>query len=433
MKKYFFYIFIILILCGCSIRNTDDNAAKVSLTVEQKTSYREQILKLTQKKSWVLDENIIFTNINLPAKVENTHDIDVLSKSKDIGLDFAKILGKQAIEGVANIKYSTKDVNGAGHFIFYENKLVGAYYTVGNYIYSLNEKDVFKKDVKWENTEDTNKKNVFKETQLQSYKELFYWCNDGNASYLFSYENNKLKRVVFDKGQFYLDKEISLDGLYLTDMFLKDIDKDKKLELTMLVNNSSKNEEGTSKLLAYEYGDKLKQKYSIDFDGPMQSIDFDGKDLITTSKNRIIMYSLEDGEFKKNFEYNKIGGKIRIGDIDGSGILRYILVDSSGTDIYVFEKTKNELEEIWRSNNTKPQYSLDIQLGDLNGDNVKEIYIKGKDNSTRKVILDKNGFREAKDIKEGHWYFLLDNNCDGKSEYFDMFNKSKKSIMLYKY
>jgi hypothetical protein len=36
------------------------------------------------------------------------------------------------------------------------------------------------------------------------------------------------------------------------------------------------------------------------------------------------MYSLEDGDFKKNYVYNKVGGKIRTGDIDGSGILRYI-------------------------------------------------------------------------------------------------------------
>ena len=97
------------------------------------------------------------------------------------------------------------------------------------------------------------------------------------------------------------------------------------------------------------------------------------------------------------------------------------------------KKEKNELEEKWRSNNTKSQYILDIQIGDLNGDNVNEIYLKDKLGSTKKIILDRDGFVEKKDVKEGHYYFILDNNCDGKYEYFDIFKSSKKFVVLYKY
>jgi hypothetical protein len=142
---------------------------------------------------------------------------------------------------------------------------------------------VFKKDVNWGSNENVSIQTSFKEISFKDYPSLFYWCNDNNVSHLFAYKDNKLKKVLINKNEFLLDKEISLDGLYLIDMFLKDIDKDKKLELSLLVIDNLDNK-GSSKLLVYEFDDKLRQEYALNFDDSMLSIDFDGKDLIITSK-----------------------------------------------------------------------------------------------------------------------------------------------------
>lgn len=430
MKRFIILMIAILMLCGCSNIKFANTKQGVDISVSQLNSYKEQITKLVSKKSWALDSNITFSTITLPQIIQNTYYSDILNKSKDIGLDFSKSLNKEVTEIIANIKYENKDVIGKGHFIFYQDKLIGAYYTVGNYIYSLNEKEVFKKDVKWDNIENTNKKLTYKEETFNAIPNIIYWTNYNNNSYIYSYDNSKLKEQVINKNQIITNREIKIDGLFLISMFIKDVDRDKKSEMGILVKDDATNK---SKLLIYEYSEKLKQKYSIDFENQMLSADCDGKDIIVTDNKGIYLYTLEEAAFKKNYSYSKIGGVIKVDDIDNSGVLRYILVDSTGTDIYVFERSKNELEEIWRSYNNSPQYSMNIQTADLNQDKVKEIYLKDKSGSTRKIILGKTGFIESKDMKKDHTYVVTGMGTNGGYQYFDISKVKNKLNIIYKY
>lgn len=437
MKRIILIVFLIAILSGCTQKTAAPQTTVPQLSVEQVNSYKQKISDLANKKKWVLDQNINYVYSTLPAQVQNTYYSEILTKSKDVGFDFSKYLGKSIIEGTSYIKYSNGDIAGTAHFVFYQDKLVGAYYMVGNYIYSLNEKEVFKKVVNWEKKENTQKKATFKEIQFATNQNLIYWDKVNNVSYLYAWEGNKLKALTLDNNQLLLKSEITLEDLYIVSMFVKDIDKDKKTELALLLSNNSnwQDKQAKSKLIVYEIGDKLKQKYSLSFEQPAWSIDFDGKDLITTTANSIEIYSLEDSIFKKVYTYNKVGGVIKVDDIDGSGINRYILRDSTGTDIYVFERNIG-LEEIWRSYNKAPGYDGIIQTGDLNGDGVKEIYLKDKLGNTRKIILQEKGFITKNDeIKEGHKFFVGDFNTDGKYEYFDTFKATKTNVLttFYKY
>lgn len=434
MKKVFIIIFLVVFLAGCGEKKVE-LSAKPTLSVEQVKSYKDRISKILSKRSWQSDQNINYSSINLPKDIENTYYSDILKKSKDSGLDFSKYLGSPVIEETMNIKYNNGDIAGLGHFLFAQDKLVGAYYMVGNYIYSLNEKEVFKTAVEWKNKENLQKKAEYKEMTLTSLPNLIYSGRANGENYLFSWENGKLRALSLNKNQFLIKDEISLDGLYVVSMFVRDIDKDKKGELALLVSNNEKwwEKDSKSKLLIYEFGDRLKQKYSLSFDKPMWSIDFDGQNIVATSENSIEMYFLEDNGIKKYYAYNKVGGIIKVDDIDSSGIARYILRDSKGLDIYVFQKDNDGLKEVWRSYNQKPEYE-GMQIADLNGDNVKEIYLQTKSGNVKRIILGDGGFVEKDDVKMGYKFFTGDFNHDGKYEYFDVKKNSKrKNTIVYTY
>lgn len=440
MKKAVLFLLVLLIInSGCTKKTDIQQPKQPSLSVEQVNNYNKQITELVKKKSWILQEPISYTIITLPNSVENTYYSEILAKSKDSKYDFSKHLGKETVEGRANIKYSNGDVAGLGHFLFAQDKIIGAYYTVGDYIYSLNEKEVFKKHIEWKSVENLQKKNVLKEVTFASMQNLVYWSKyKDKESFLFSLEQDKLKQLNIQDNRFIIIREVNLDNLYLVSMFVNDVDRDNKVELAVLVSSRQKwwEDGANSKLLIYEYGEKLKPKYSLTFMQPMWSIDFDGKDIIATSSNSIEMYSIEDNTLKKNYAYNKVGGIIKVDDIDNSGVPKYILRDSSGTDIYVFQRTKDGLEEIWRSYNHKPEIDGNIQIADLNGDGIKEVFLQDKSGNTRKIVLQEKGFIEQNnDIKNGHKYFTGDFNMDGKYECFDTYKlpKSKGLATIYKY
>lgn len=434
MRKVLIIIFLAVFLSGCSEKKVE-LSVKPTLSVEQVKGYKDKINKILSKKSWQSDQTINYSSINLPKNIENTYYSEILKKSKDSGFDFSKHLGSLVIEETMNIKYNNGDTAGVGHFLFAKDNLVGAYYMVGNYIYSLNEKEVFKKAVVWENIEDIQKKVDYKEMTFTSLPNLIYSARANTENYLFSWENGKLRILSLDKDHLIVKNEISLDGLYVVSMFVNDIDKDKKDELALLVSNNEKwwEKDSKSKLLIYEFGDRLKQKYSLSFEKPMWSIDFDGQNIVVTSEGSIEMYSLEGNTVKKNYAYNKVGGIIKVDDIDGSNIPRYVLRDSKGSDIYVFQKDDDGLEEVWRSYNQKPEYE-GMQLADLNDDQVKEIYLQTKTGNMKRIILGEGGFVEKNDVKLGYMFFAGDFNYDGKYEYFDIKKTSKgKNAISYRY
>lgn len=435
MKKLLIIILLALFLAGCTEKKSEVPVAKPTLSVEQMESFNEQITKILSKKSWQSDSNFNYSNITLPKNIENTYYSDILKKSKDSGLDFSKYLGSPVVECTVNIKYKNGDTAGVGHFIFDQNKLVGAYYMVGNYIYSLNEKEVFKKAVVWKNIENLQKKAEFKEMTFTSLPNLIYSGRVNGENYLFSWENGKLRAWSLEKDQLLIKNEISLEGLYIISMFTGDVDKDKKDELALLVSNNEKWwEKGSmSKLLIYKFEDRLELKYSLSFDKPMWSIGFDNQNIVITSQNSIEIYSLENNEIKKNYAYYKVGGIVKIDDIDSSGVPRYILLDSKGLDIYVFQKDDDGLEEVWRSYNQKPEYE-GMQVADLNGDHVKEIYLQTKSGNVKRIVLAEGGFVEKKDVKLGYKFFAGDFNNDGKYEYFDIKqNRKGKNTIAYMY
>lgn len=438
MKKVVLILLILIIFSGCVKKQAIDKVLVPTLSVEQSNDLKSKIVKIANKKSWIMDQNINYINLNIPINISNTYYSEILDKSKDGGYDFTKYLGKSVVEASVNLKYNNGDVAGLGHFLIFENKIIGAYYITGNYICSLNEKEVFKKNINWQNIENIKKKGEYKELSFAKKENLIYWTKYNDKSYLFGYSDDKLKTFSISDNKLIINNEITLDGLYLTSMFLKDVDNDKKAELGLLVstNENYKDINSKSKLLIYEYGDKLNQKYSLSFDMPMWSVDADGQDIIVTSEKSIQMYKAEDGELKKDYAYNKVGGIVKVDDIDNSGINKFILIDSLGKDIYVFQKNKDGLEEIWRSYNLKAEFSNKIQTGDLNSDGVKEIYVEDIKGNTKKVILMENGFVDQNDgIKQGHKYFVGDFNIDGKYEYFDIFKnkKSEKEKFIYKY
>ena len=433
MKKIILIFILFMFLNGCAANKSVFSNSNMELDLEQKNNYTNQIKEFLTSKSWDFEHNISFASINIPIGVEGTYYQDIIKKSKDSGLELSKYLGKDAVEGVVTIKYPNGDVGGSAHFIFYDNKIIGGYYLSYDYIYSLNEKEVFKKQIKWENIENEKLSYKFEQVPMEKNNNFIYSGRFNEVqTYIFTYENDSLKMNYLDEGRLIQKNNIDLDGLSLADMFFKDVDNDNIAELGILVTNSIK---GLSKLLVYDIEDGLKEKCSFNFGKPMLGIDYDGQNIIASSNNSVEMFVMEKEKVIKVYSNTKLGGKVKIDNIDGSNQQKYILVDSTGRDLYVFEKDRNGLREIWRTYNDDIHYKQNIQTGDLNHDGIKEIYIEDTDGNTRKIILGQSGFIETEEIIKGHKYFIGDFNTDNNFEYFDTFavQKSKEYCTIYNY
>lgn len=142
--------------------------------------------------------------------------------------------------------------------------------------------------------------------------------------------------------------------------------------------------------------------------------------------------------YKGDIKLFTLDGVASISDIDNNGIMEVAARNSEGNGLSVYSLNNERLDEVWNYTIDYETYHGDIQIGDINQDGVKEIYLDDIDGRIQKFILTKDGFsqdRRIPTIKEGYEnssIFIIDINRDGKSDVIAQRNGKKPVIYIQK-
>lgn len=131
----------------------------------------------------------------------------------------------------------------------------------------------------------------------------------------------------------------------------------------------------------------------------------------------------------------KINGIAKMQDIDGDGKLE-LICDVDGNSLEIYRLGEKKLLKLWELKIQGESLNGNIQIGDLNNDGIKEIYIGDTSGSMRKFILTSNGLAEDNRISIGEKgkatgdYFLADYNNDGKCDVIVSIKNHKPQIFI---
>ena len=433
MKKLILFFIFVLGLTGCGAGDTQS----LQLNKKQLQNYNDKIKTELQSYYWNYDES---SNEFESGYVETTQspNFDAVVKAcESVGLDIKKYSGNEVVVAATDLKHFNDEQAGRAYFYFNGRNLIGEYYKFNNKIYSINDKNIFLKDVNFNNYENTQLLGEFEQNEIKikfdDYKDM-----DSSGNFAVIDDDYKMSVYKLSKNNsFRTIKNISYagEGLY-------------PMEFCFGENYCAvllgKNDEASNTSQSIEYEDEHssgdEKQYNLkswkvefldkNFNKKSESIEldlstytcvnvFNGKLFLSRGNSIDVFEKSSDGTWIKSSQFmlkNNINS-FKFADIDGDGNEEIVAID--GMDLYVFEY--NEVFDlIWRTNLSINSMKESLYTGDLNGDGIQEIYIEDLSDTTARYILDKKGFKSySEGIGYLHKFIVGDFNADGKTDYIE--------------
>ena len=135
----------------------------------------------------------------------------------------------------------------------------------------------------------------------------------------------------------------------------------------------------------------------------------DGSSLVLANGGILEYYEKTDGGWtkQKQFFLNHGVTQFHAEDLDGNGVMEYLMTD--GLDLYLYHKTKTGFTKVWSTHLGVESLTGAIYTGDLNQDGVKEVYICDITGTTIRYVLTKNGLMSHnEDIEYGDRIYAMD-------------------------
>lgn len=429
MKKYFIILALLLSVTACA--QSDGQVSAFSLTQDQEDNYKALIAATLNSNNWSFNpDTVVFASDKLPDKDDDLYD-RIESISSSAALELPSHAGLEAVKASVPLQHINGDNLGTAYFFFDKDTTVCEYYIYKDNYYNIKSKTPFELNDVLKKFEDTEKYADFEKTSAKAKFDNVYAANNGIAAsikdndtviYYDTADNFKAVSKVDYTGKGFVPMDITLGDEFGTVLLGKKVDvtqNEDENEVSDTVTEPPARSavlaltDGRGKLTGVEipttvssftsvaqYGSKL-------FFARDKSIDeftYDGTSLVKA----------------KTYVLDNYVSRIRLADIDGDGTTEFIVSD--GTNIYVYEKTST-FNMIWRSNSYLSSITGCIYTGDLNGDGVKELYIKDSIGVTARYVLTPQGFRiHSGSLMTGSDdnYIIADFNADGKDDYMTM-------------
>lgn len=436
MKKIILFLIFVFCLTGCTSNTNTEQSLKLSK--KQIKTYNEIINTELQSHYWNYNENSnTFERGYVESDQSPNYDM-IINACESVGLDIKKYSGNEVVIATTELQHFNNDDAGKAYFYFIGSRLIGKYYIFNGKVYSVNDKNIFLKDISFNNLENTELTAEFNPLDIKvnfdDYRDI---DDDGNFAVID--DDYKLSIYKLSNKNFRLIKNISYlnEGLYPMDICFNDkgavvlLGKNDE-SITSNANQSVEYEDGHEsddendyflKSWKIEFLDKnfKKRRESIDLDlSTYTSVNVvDGKLLLSRGNSIDIFEEQDDSSWIKSTQImlkNNIE-HLRFTDIDGNGKLEAVAID--GMDLYVFEFNET-FELIWKTNLSINSMKNSLYVEDLNGDGVKEIYIEDLSDTTARYILENKGFKSySNGIEYLHKLIVGDFNCDGKADYIE--------------
>ena len=428
MKKIFMVVCLLSILmCGCSgERNQQQETTAFTLSSKEQDSYKQIINDVLNSFYWRYDENSrAFFEEKLPDKDSGE---DIYKASELSGYKLNSKSGDNVIVATVDLMHFNGQKAGLGYFYFDKHKLIGLCYAAKdtNKIYSLNNRNVFKRSVDFKTFEsEENDKGTFKERRIGFTESGFtsiattddggtkLICLEENNISIYKYKNNMslMKQIYFSNGLVPISATF-FDG--------------ENIAVLLGENIYSQNEDGYE--LSGTISDKVQfydKNYNLIGELPLESSNYS---CVANIENQITLFRDNAVEFYSKSEdgfviddqvfINHRVTAIKYDDLDGNGVEEYIMTD--GMDLYLYHKTPVAFICLWQTNIGVESLLGNIYTGDLNSDGVKEIYICDNTGTVIRYILTENGLVSSNDdISYGEKIFAADFNSDGKDDYIN--------------
>lgn len=444
MKKYFIILFAALCLSGCSA--TDNSQDTLNLSKKQIENYNNKINKELEDRLWNYDENSNTFEKGIVETEQSSNYNEILNACENAGFNIKRYSGNSIVIATTELQHFNNDDAGKAYFYFLGSKLIGEYYKYNSKIYSLNEKNIFLKDVSFDKYEDTTKKSDFDSKKINidfsDYRDI-----DSNGNIAVINDDYKLNFYNLSKNnKFMLVKSLSYssEGLYPMDICFTESGS-----VVLLGKNDDSITKNTSQSVEYEdshdsdthnelflkswkieFLDKnfKKRNASIDLDlSSYTSINVIENKLFLSRGNSIDIFEQDNnGKWQKSTQImlkNNIE-MLKFADIDNDGKKEAIAID--GMDLYVYEYNET-FELLWKTNLSINSMKDSLYIEDLNGDGIKEIYIEDLSDTSAKYILEEKGFQSSSDgIEYLHKYIVGDFNNDGKADYIEIISPQEE-------
>ena len=163
MKKLILFFIFVLGLTGCGAGDTQS----LQLNKKQLQNYNDKIKTELQSYYWNYDES---SNEFESGYVETTQspNFDAVVKAcESVGLDIKKYSGNEVVVAATDLKHFNDEQAGRAYFYFNGRNLIGEYYKFNNKIYSINDKNIFLKDVNFNNYENTQLLGEFEQNEIK--------------------------------------------------------------------------------------------------------------------------------------------------------------------------------------------------------------------------------------------------------------------------
>lgn len=440
MKKIFIItVSMVLLFCGCSSKEVEEE--RFSLSKGRQELYKGKIEEILQEFYWEYDEKTLaYYETQIPTEDEN----GIFEASDDSGYNLKRYKGREAVAYTADMYHFNDEKAGIVYFYFVNNNVVSAYYTPADSngkSYGLKSRNVFRNNATFTAFEDKSiNEREFSENKTwlnleEGFCDIYKYEND--ETYMLSVEGNRLKRYKL-KGNYisvYNDLNI-LSATGYTPISATMLENGEIAVMVGSVVNESADFEGNAVILA----EKIIFLNS-NFQKTSQEIEFSEKTntcirriedgFVVINDRSINIYHQNEGVFERKESYN-FGIQaydFKECDIDGDKVNEYIVTD--GKDLFVYRKKETGFECAWKTNISVDSFYGNIYIGDLNGDNVKEIYICDNTGTAIKYILTEKGFiSDNEKIDYGNRIYAGDFDGNGKDDFIFIDNVEDGSITL---
>lgn len=432
---------LVFMLCGCSAEENQAEEERFSISKEKQEEYKAQIDEVINSFYWNYDEDTLaYYDSHIPS--ENTGGI--FDASNESGYNLERYKGREAVVYTGDLYYFNGEKAGIVYFYFAGNNVVGVCYSPVDReeeYFSLNDRNLFKSGVEFKKYEDTS----VNERSYNTYKvssNLYEGFSDiynlhGQNTYLIAIDGNYIKRYSFSRSYFSMKNNINIASLCgLEPLSAAMLENGETAVMVGSHIQSQEDNEGAVTVVAEKIiflnENFSKTDFEIDLTGSTySSVARCGNGFVAINDKKMDIYSYVDGKYEKSGSsyINVQATDFKEVDIDGDGMYEFVLTD--GKDLLIYRRKGTGFENIWRTNISVESFYGYIYTGDLNGDDVNEIYICDNTGTAIKYIVTPKGLvSDNEEINYGNRIYAGDFNGDGKDDYLFVDDVQEGSITL---
>ncbi len=386
MKRILFMPALCLILAsGC--QNQEEPESSYELTEQDQSIYNSIMQTELQYYNWVYTPESIKFGVGTPSlSDEENAELKAISDSMGYAAD-DWTEGEKTATAAVDIYHTNGDLGGTARFFFKNNRILCAYYTINNNIYSLSDTSVFLDNTyltKYENLSDDSVQYTAAPINLpfSDFTEI-----SPKSGIVAAIENNTINFYTLLTNTFELSKSYSYADLGYTPLALS---FNKNGDCAILAGNITDDGRKVSQKVIFldSLLNPVNSKDFMLYVDNFHSILYDENTVTLAANTSVSVIDLNTGQntYNHSFVHGVYG--INRSDIYNDNTTVYYITDK--TNLYVYS---SDFTLLWRTYNSESAMDTIIHTADLNGDGIKEAYIKNTlSNSTYKYAVAKTGF-----------------------------------------